>query len=80
MSLKRNDTARSWKFCLQLKILKLLRDPYEIEDIEWIDDLTVWSPVEFGEIYSYLVETPGQFTKEGMKAYKRLDAFKYYIR
>ncbi len=57
-----------------------LRDPYEIEDIEWVDDLTVWPPVEFGDIYSYLVETPGQFTKERMKAYKSLDAFNYYIR
>ena len=59
---------------------KVLRDPYEIESNEWIDDLTVWPPVEFGDIYSYLVETPGQFTKERMKAYKSLDAFNYYIR
>ena len=59
---------------------KVLRDPYEIGSNEWIDDLTVWPPVEFGDIYSYLVETPGQFTKERMKAYKSLDAFNYYIR
>ena len=59
---------------------KALRDPYEIESNEWIDDLTVWPPVEFGDIYSYLVETPEQFTNERMKAAKSLDAFNYYIR
>ena len=57
-----------------------LHDPYEIDDIEWIGDLTVWPPVEFGDIYYYLVETPGQFMKQRMKAYKSLDAFNYYIR
>ena len=35
------------------------------------------APVEFGKIYTYVVDTPGLFTKEKMKAYKRLDAFNY---
>ena len=51
-----------------------LIDPYEIPDDKWVNDFTAWPPVEFGEIYAYLVDTPGQFTREKMKAYKSLDA------
>ena len=41
---------------------------YEIECNEWIDNFTVWPPVEIGDTYSYLVETPcRQFTKERIK-------------
>ena len=55
-------------------------DPYQIGSEEWKDDVTLWPPVEFGQIYTYLVETPGPFTREMMKAYKSLEAFRYYIR
>ena len=58
----------------------VLIDPYEIEEDEWIDDVTLWPPVDFGDIYTYLVDTPGEFTRERLKAYKSLDAFNYYIR
>ena len=57
-----------------------LIDPYEIEEDEWIDDVTLWPAVDFGEIYTYLVDTPEEFTRERMKAFKSLDAFNYYIR
>ena len=59
---------------------KALIDPYEIGEDKWKDDITLWPPVDFGDIYTYLVDTPGEFTRERMKAYKSLDAFNYYIR
>lgn len=55
-------------------------DPYEIPQEHWIDDVSAWPEVEFGQIYTYLIDTPGQFTKEKLKAYKSLEAFNYYIR
>ena len=33
-----------------------------------------WAPVEFGHLYVYFVETPGEYTHEAMKAYN------YYYR
>ena len=54
-------------------------DPYEIAD-GWVDDISLWPPVEYGCIYTYLIETPGPYTKEKMKAYKSLDAYNFYIK
>ena len=55
-------------------------DPYKISDEKWIDDVSLWPQVEFGQIYQYLIDTPGQFTREKLKSYKSLEAFNYYIR
>ena len=55
-------------------------DLYEILQKKWSNSVSLWLPVEFGDIYLYLIETPGQFTREKIKAYKSLDAFNYYIR
>ena len=31
-----------------------------------------------GDLYTYLIETKGPFTKESLKAYKSLEAFNYF--
>lgn len=53
-------------------------DPYQM--IEWTDDLSLWPPVEFGAIYSYLIDTNGEYTRDTLKAFKSLEAYNYYIR
>ena len=58
----------------------VLTDPYEILPEKWSDSISSWPPVEFGDIYTHLTETPDQFTREKLKAYRSLDAFNYYIR
>lgn len=45
---------------------------------KWIDDVTKWPEVEFGQIYCYLIDSPGEFTRETLQAYKSLDAYKYF--
>ena len=54
--------------------------PYDIPDVQWVDDVSKWPPVEFGHLYVYFVETPGGYTLEAMKAYKSLEAYNYYYR
>ena len=55
-------------------------DPYKISEGDWVDDPKKWPPVEFGQIYAYLIESTGLFTKEKLKAYKSLQAYNYYIK
>ena len=55
-------------------------DPYQLAADQWIDDTSRWPPVEYPDLYSYLIETPGEFTKEKLKAFKSLEAYNYYKR
>ena len=55
-------------------------DPYQFAADQWIDDISRWPPVEYPDLYSYLIETPGEFSKEKLKAFKSLEAYNYYKR
>jgi len=44
-----------------------LLDPYRLRSDAWIDDATLWSPFESPNIYCYLIDTPGEFTREKLK-------------
>ena len=54
-----------------------LPDPYSIPVGSWSDDVTKWPSIDFGDVYSYLIETTGPYTKEKLKAYKSLEAYNY---
>ena len=55
-------------------------DPYKIPAEGWVDDVARWPPIEFGHVYVYLVDTPGGYTREALKAFKSLEAYNYYLR
>ena len=80
------SAAENKRYIEKLEVLycskdpEVLIDPYVIEESKWKDDIALWPPVEFGQIYMYLIDMPGHFTREKMKAYKSLDAFNYYMR
>lgn len=46
---------------------------------QWVDDITKWPEVEFGQIYVYLIDSPGPYTRENMKAYRSLDAYEQFF-
>lgn len=50
-----------------------------VQSSTWIDDVSQWPSVEFGDIYTYFVNTPGPYTRDTMQAYRSLDAYVYYI-
>ena len=54
-------------------------DPYNISVELWIDDVSRWPPIEFPHVYTYLIDTPGEFTREKLKAFNSLQAYNYYI-
>ena len=53
-------------------------DPYSIKEDEWIDDPEKWPDLEYGDIYNYLIDTPGPYTKENLNAYKSLEAYDFF--
>jgi hypothetical protein len=54
---------------------KALPDPYLV-DKGWTTDPREWPDLGFGDIYLYLIQSPGTYTNETLKAYKSLDAYK----
>ena len=55
-----------------------LPDPYGVKDENWSEDLSLCPDLQFGDIYTYLIETKGQYTRENLKAYKSLEAYNYF--
>ena len=55
-------------------------DPYCFSDRHWIDDIRQWLAVDFPAIYTHLIDTPGGYTREKLKAFKSLKAHNYFTR
>ena len=55
-----------------------LQDPYAIEESLWSEDMSKWPDLQFGDIYTYLVDTEGCYTKEKLKAFKSLETYNYF--
>jgi len=57
---------------------EILTDSYSLSEEEWIDDITKWPSIEFGDVYNYLINSKGLYTKESLKCYKSLEAYNYF--
>ena len=57
---------------------EVLPDPYGLVEEEWIDDIRKWPSIEFGDVYNYLINSTGRYTKNSLKAYKSLEAYNYF--
>ena len=55
----------------------MLPDPYALK--EWHNDPLSWPDLTFGDIYTYLIDTPGIYTRESLKAYKSLEAYDFCV-
>ena len=73
-----DGVARS-RYQKKLELIGLGTCPYELEQVSWTDDVTLWPPVEFPDIVFYLLQTPGVYTREKLKAYKSLGAYNYFV-
>ena len=72
------EAKRRYKKKLTMENGENIPDPFCIKQEQWIDDPKLWPNVEYGDIYNYLIETKGLFTKESLKAYKSLEAFNLF--
>jgi len=72
------DSASRVRYQKKLQLLGLQQCPYAVNKSCLIDDVGCWPPVSWPEVHEYLVNSVGQFTNAAMKAYKSLEAYKYY--
>jgi len=62
----------------KLKLVGLQQCPYALAEEMWEDDVTKWPSIEFPDIVLYLIDTPGEYTREKLKCYKSLDAYNHF--
>ena len=70
------DDQNAYRKKLTLTNGSLLPDPCGITANCWETDVLLLPDVTFGDLYTYLIETPSEYTKENIKAYKSLEAHK----
>jgi len=68
------DAEARKRYLEKLGVLGLEECPYEMAADLWQDDPTTWPTLEYPEVYTYLIDTPGVFTRESMKNRKSLEA------
>ena len=46
---------------------------------KFIDDLSLWPPVEYGHIFCYFIDRPGVYTKHQLLQWKSLEVYNYFL-
>ena len=72
------EAKKRYKEKLTLKS-KRIPDPYTMPQEEWVDNVTKWPTVLYGDVYNYLIESKGQYTQQLLRAFKSLEAFNYFL-
>ena len=75
------DSLARKRYIDKLMLLGLTEkdDPYLLKDsTRFVDDLTKWPPVEYGNIFCYFIERPGVYTRRQLLQWKSLDAYNYF--
>ena len=73
------DSSGKARYKEKLRMLKLRSDPYLLDKNTWLTERSVWLPVEFPNVFVYLINSPSPYTKEALKAYKSTDAWSYFV-
>ena len=55
------DNAARERYDGKLQVIGLTECPFRLAGDHWINDPTDWPHVEFGDIYTYLLDTPGKY-------------------
>ncbi|XP_041371313.1 uncharacterized protein LOC121384798 [Gigantopelta aegis] len=63
----------------KLAIINCHMCPYRLPAGVWKNQPMEWPELQWGDVYSFLIESPGVFTRESMKAYKSLEAHNYFL-
>ena len=62
----------------KLKLLGLKEDEDPYKSTNFVDDMTLWPPVSYGDIFCYFIDRPGVYTKQQLLQWRSLEAYNYY--
>ena len=57
---------------------ELLSDP-NVLDVGWKEEVHYLPDLCCADIFNYLINTPSDYTKENLKAYKSLEAYNFFV-
>ena len=77
LNLESEDKKR-YKEKLTLSNGELLLDP-NVLDVEWKEEVHDIPDLCFSDICSYLINTPSDYTKENLKAYKPFEIYNFFV-
>ena len=77
LNLESEDKKR-YKEKLTLSNGKLLPDP-SVLDVGWKGEVRRLPDLCFADIFNYLINTPSDYIKENLKAYKSLEAYNFFV-
>ena len=78
---QRLDFEAKKRYDVMLATLGSLGDPYDatkkptISQVEWQH----WPSLEYPDIYNYFIATSSLFSKDKLRVYKSLEAYKYFV-
>ena len=73
-----NDESRT-RYSKKLENVKLKECPYLLPANTQKDTPTLWTELEYPEVYDYFINTPGVYTKEAMKSRKSLKTHNQFV-
>ena len=77
LNLESEDKKR-YKEKLTLSNGELSTDP-SVLDVGWKGEVPRLPDLCFADIFNYLINTPSDYTKENLKAYKSLEAYNFFV-
>lgn len=57
----------------------LLPDPCNIKQSDWRSEESLLPDISFPDISFYLIETPSEYTRDKIRAYKSLEAYNFFV-
>ena len=72
------DSVAQRRYRDKLSLLGLNEDEDPYQSINFIDDMTLWPPVSYGDIFCYFIDRPGAYTKQQLLQWRSLEAYNYY--
>ncbi|KAL3885690.1 hypothetical protein ACJMK2_025736 [Sinanodonta woodiana] len=73
------DSDAYARYLQKLQVVEIKDCPYKFPADLWVNNPTKWPEVTWPDVYNYLTDTPGVYTRETMKNYKSLEAHNFLL-